>query len=306
MRSKAILLVLLSLAVTPVVVNGQDDFARAFQRSDVETVKKMLSRDPRLLQYVDENGFTALHLAIIAESYELVQYLVEKGVPVNAEDTLGRTPLHFACRMARLDIARFLLDHKATIKPDDSGLTPLWIACQAPDTTYDREKGSVKTPILELVQLLIQRGDDPNHPIIDGRGNQTFLISAVASSGRNIPVLKLLIELGGDIDMQDGKGLTPLHQLIAHADERRGDDADLQAGLKTLIAAGADLEIPDHDGWTPLHSAAHFNHPALVRILPQAGAKAGATTPGKQTPLDFARRQKFIDIEKILLEFQKR
>lgn len=306
MRSKTALLVLFFIFMTAIVTIAQDDFAQAFQRSDVETVKKMLARDPRLLQYIDENGFTPLHLAIIAESYELVQYLVGKGAPVNAEDIMGRTPLHFACRIARLDMARYLLDHKATLKPDDSGLTPLWIACRAPDTTYDQEKGIIQTPVLELVRLLIQRGDDPNHPIIDSRGNHTFMISAVASSGRNIPVLKLLIELGGDINMQDGKGLTPLHQLIAHADERRGDDADLQAGLKTLIAAGADLEISDHDGWTPLHSAAHFNHPALVRILLQAGAKADAKTPGKQTPLDFARRQKFRDIEKILLEFQKR
>ena len=44
----------------------------------------------------DVNGLTPLHWACIKGSYVAFQYLMPSGVDVNAVDSVGRIPLHYA------------------------------------------------------------------------------------------------------------------------------------------------------------------------------------------------------------------
>jgi ankyrin repeat protein len=57
------------------------------------------------VEAVNNNGSTALHLAVGSGSLEMVQFLVETGrVNVEASTNKGWTLLHLACRMRRLNI----------------------------------------------------------------------------------------------------------------------------------------------------------------------------------------------------------
>ena len=58
-----------------------------------------------------------------------VRHLVESGVPVNAVDYLGRTPLHIAAERGRSDIVEYLISKNADVNlADDLGETALSLA----------------------------------------------------------------------------------------------------------------------------------------------------------------------------------
>ena len=62
-----------------------------------------------------DKGITALHNAICAGHLDIVQFLVEFGCDVNAQDSDGWTPLHCAASCNNLAMVRFLVEHGACI-----------------------------------------------------------------------------------------------------------------------------------------------------------------------------------------------
>ena len=63
---------------------------------------------------LDKNGNTALHTAA-EESAITCRLLVEAGLPVDARNNAGLTPLHFASLQAQQGAAEYLLDHGADL-----------------------------------------------------------------------------------------------------------------------------------------------------------------------------------------------
>lgn len=83
---------------------------------------------------------------------ETIQFYLDKGVAINAQDCYGMTPLHYAVRAHNFDAVKLLLENGAdlTIENQD-GLNPLWQAF-------------VKVPKEEdvpIIKLLIEHGADP-------------------------------------------------------------------------------------------------------------------------------------------------
>ncbi|CAN8326162.1 unnamed protein product [Cochlearia groenlandica] len=74
----------------------------------------------------DSEGRTPLHWAIDRGHLNIAQVLVEKNANVNAKDNEGQTPLHYAVVCDREAIAEFLVKQKAnTASKDDDGNSPL-------------------------------------------------------------------------------------------------------------------------------------------------------------------------------------
>ncbi|TDL25830.1 ankyrin [Rickenella mellea] len=74
----------------------------------------------------------SIHNAAMNNQLSLLRALVEENPDlVNALDSDGRTPLHWAASSGSKDIVIYLIDHKAEIdKQDSSGWTPLHISCK--------------------------------------------------------------------------------------------------------------------------------------------------------------------------------
>jgi ankyrin repeat protein len=68
-----------------------------------------------------------LHEAAKTDKIDKVRRLLKEGHPVNALDSrFGLTPLHFAVRNGRVEIAQLLIENGASLnQPSTLGITPL-------------------------------------------------------------------------------------------------------------------------------------------------------------------------------------
>jgi len=62
----------------------------------------------------------------------VTQLLIERGANPNTRDSGGSTPLHYASKYGRIEVARVLIEHGASVKVENNdGKTPLDVASGA-------------------------------------------------------------------------------------------------------------------------------------------------------------------------------
>ena len=103
--------------------------------------------------------------------------------------------------------------------------------------------------------------EDPQNPDLADRFTNTAL--HWAAEGGHPEVARCLLEVGAELDKENGHGFTPLHLAAARGHVQ-------VAGC--LLQAGADKDKARTDGVTPLHMAAMNRHSEIVRCLLEAGA----------------------------------
>jgi ankyrin repeat protein len=66
------------------------------ENQNLNCITRILTSEPRLLNQKDEEGYTPLHLAVIAGNKVVLKYLISKGAHVNAVDNEGHSAVHWA------------------------------------------------------------------------------------------------------------------------------------------------------------------------------------------------------------------
>ena len=59
-------------------------------------MERLLARQPELLDRRDDEGYTPLHLAVIAGNRPVIKLLLKLGAKVNIVDNESHSPLHWA------------------------------------------------------------------------------------------------------------------------------------------------------------------------------------------------------------------
>ena len=96
-----------------------------------------------------------------------------------------------------------------------------------------------------------------------------------------------------DLSVNETKGIlqqAPLHKAA---------EFGLRDVASFLIDNGADVNQPDANGWTPLHYCANGGqgaHCDVARLLVAGGAKRGALTNTRLTPLHLAASQPWVGV----------
>ena len=80
-------------------------------------------------------------------------------------------------------------------------------------------------------------------------------------------MIKLLIEAGSPVNVQDQVGDTPLHDAASQGHVE---------AAQVLIGAGAAVNAKNHRGETPLDLAEQNDHERLAEVLKAAGGQQGA------------------------------
>ncbi|XP_074384313.1 protein phosphatase 1 regulatory subunit 12B isoform X3 [Zonotrichia albicollis] len=229
-------------------------FLAACSSGDTEEVKRLLGRGARI-NTTNVDGLTALHQACIDENLDMVKFLVENGANVNQQDNEGWTPLHAVASCGYLNIAEYLISHGANVAAVNSeGEVPSDIAEEAAMKDLLLEQVKKQGVDLELCrkeeeQQMLQdarqwlnsgRIEDVKQP----RTGATALHVAAAKGYSE--VMRLLIQAGFNLNVQDNDGWTPLH-AAAHW--------GVKEACSILAEALCDMDIRNKLGQTPFDVA---------------------------------------------------
>jgi uncharacterized protein len=102
----------------------------------INNILRMLARDPQLVNAYSEDGFQALGLASYFGHYDVAEYLIKAGAPVNSpsRNDLHAAPIQSAASAGHTRIVDLLLKHKAEPNVrEQGGYTPLHAAAQNGD-----------------------------------------------------------------------------------------------------------------------------------------------------------------------------
>ncbi|XP_055966626.1 protein phosphatase 1 regulatory subunit 12B isoform X1 [Sorex fumeus] len=229
-------------------------FLAACSSGDTDEVKKLLSRGADI-NTVNVDGLTALHQACIDENLDMVKFLVENKANINQQDNEGWTPLHAAASCGYLNIAEYFINQGASVGMVNSeGEVPSDLA----------EEPAMKDLLLEQVKkqgvdLEQSRKEEEQQMLQDARQwlnsgkiedvrqarSGATALHVAAAKGYS-EVLRLLIQAGYELNVQDHDGWTPLH-AAAHW--------GVKEACSILAEALCDMDIRNKLGQTPFDVA---------------------------------------------------
>eukprot|EP00759_Apiculatamorpha_spiralis_P038451 PhF_6_TR37635/c0_g1_i1/m.55991 len=116
---------------------GQTALILSLIHDDVALAQEFVLHCPRSVSLPHRiSGHTPLHLSVLRNDYDLVQFFLNQGAQVNRMDYNNRTPLHYAVQGQFMDVAKLLIQYGACIDLcDESGCTPLLLATRTGDTS---------------------------------------------------------------------------------------------------------------------------------------------------------------------------
>ncbi|XP_009076201.1 PREDICTED: protein phosphatase 1 regulatory subunit 12B-like, partial [Acanthisitta chloris] len=193
--------------------------------------------------------------ACIDENLDMVKFLVDNGANVNQQDNEGWTPLHAVASCGYLNIAEYLISHGANVAAVNSeGEVPSDIA----------EEAAMKDLLLEQVKkqgvdLELSRKEEEQQMLQDARQwlnsgriedvkqprTGATALHVAAAKGYS-EVMRLLIQAGFNLNVQDNDGWTPLH-AAAHW--------GVKEACSILAEALCDMDIRNKLGQTPFDVA---------------------------------------------------
>jgi len=122
----------------------------------INNILRLLARDPQLVNAYAQDGFQALGLACYFGHFDVTEYLIKAGAPVNSpsRNDLKAAPIQSAAAAGHAKIVELLLKHKADPNiREQGGYTPLHAAAQNGD------KAMIRTLLYGGADLALQSDD---------------------------------------------------------------------------------------------------------------------------------------------------
>jgi ankyrin repeat protein len=244
---------------------------------------------------------TPLHMAVCIAHRKAAEFLIERGVPLEAKTAEGRTALHLAAKTSGMASARavidMLLEKGADVNAvDKQGKRPVDYAASDVRETLLRamtpgvsketraliEAIQMGEPLATIEKLLAKPKADPSAADHETSGLPEQGVAAVhAIFRRDTPrevIDRVLAVPKIDVNARTTEGKTPLFYLIRHQQGEARREL-----LKKLLAMGADPNARDQVNqsalWELVWIAERGESLVLLRIL--LAAKARVT--GKDT-----------------------
>ncbi|KAM9568169.1 ankyrin repeat and SOCS box protein 13-like [Salvelinus alpinus] len=170
------------------------------------------------------DSITPLHEACIQGQTQCVRLLLDAGAHVDARNIDGSTPLCDACAAGSLECVKLLIQHGATVNPPLFTFSPLHEACMGGNSdcvqlmidvgalmeAHDCHFG---TPLhvacarqhFDCAKVLLNAGANVNAAKL----HETALHHA--AKVKNVDLIELLIEFGGNIYARDNLGKKPIN-----------------------------------------------------------------------------------------------
>ena len=259
---------------------------KSFANSNTENLFFEMIRDGNLsgMREVLDDGFevnkiylidgylreTPLFYAMKKRNIDAVKILVKYGADVNFidnNDVYSISPIMLSIGMYTSDqnessyddndtekIFNFLIESKADIELGNAALTPLVVALS----------GSNDKKVFIATKQLLELGANPNNGV--GYSNVSpilWITTSPATLSSKKSLVKLLIDYGADLNIQDIEGSTILH-ILASESYLKPDVLEI---AKILLENGADPKIRNYENKTALEIALEKKNPELFKLL---------------------------------------
>ncbi|XP_043580732.1 serine/threonine-protein phosphatase 6 regulatory ankyrin repeat subunit A isoform X1 [Bombus pyrosoma] len=197
----------------------------------------------------NSDNYNALHIAAMYSREDVVKLLLSKrGVdPYATGGPRQQTAVHLVASRqtgTATSILRALLaaaGRDIRLKVDGKGKIPLLLAVEAGNQSMCRELLAQQAP--DQLRATTTTGDSALH---------------LAARRRDIDMVRILVDYGATVDMQNGDGQTALHIASAEGDETL---------VKYFYGVRASASITDHQDRTPMHLAAENGHASIIELL---------------------------------------
>ncbi|ETN59733.1 protein phosphatase 1 regulatory inhibitor subunit 16a [Anopheles darlingi] len=201
------------------------------------------------------DGLTALHQCCIDDNAEMLNLLLDYGANVNAQDSERWTPLHAAATCGHLNLVKILIGRGANLLAVNAdGNMPYDICDDEEALDYIEAEMSKRGVTQELIDE-----------------------TRAATETQMLHDLQDIALQGGDLEIPDPQGATPLHIASANGYTRV---------VEFLLEHHTSTDAVDNDLWTPVHAAACWGHMEVLEMLAQSGADLNAKNKNDETPSD--------------------
>ena len=207
----------------------------------------------------DPDGSTPFSLVGNANQHQCTEMLIEAGANVNLQDGATHSPLMWAAVMGCERSVNMLIKAGADVnyqgKNERTALSTASAAgyekCMEILLAAGADVNILNKAIVSrryaCVKLLLEAGVDPKHLYT----NKQSLLTVNAAAIGDYKVLKLLMESGADVNMQNENGETPLTALCFRGTGRSCTVEYIKC-LKLLLRAGAKVNLVDSGGFNTL------------------------------------------------------
>ena len=211
-------------------------FFDAIKAGRLDEVQSLAATHPSLLNARDPNGASAVLFSVYNGRKDVADMLINLGAPIDLFEAsaLGRTE-----RVE--EILRADSQRASEYAPD--GFTPVALAAFFGQA--------------DAARALIAAGADVRAP-----ARNAFKVQALhaAVAGRNLEIVKAVLEAGADPNAQQQAGFRPIHEAGTSAN---------RALAELLLAHGADPRLPADSGKTAIDLARDKGHMDFASWLEQ-------------------------------------
>ena len=284
---------------------GQTALMWAAAEGHAEVVRTLIEAGAEVNARLD-SGFTPFLLSVREGHLDAAQALLEAGVDVNAMMQpaqgwrfRGRAPamcaLQIAVQNGHFELAIALVEAGADPNDVRSGFTALHLipGVRKPDSNDLNDgappKGAGRLSSADFVREIVKRGADVNFRLprdTQGLPGTTSRIATVGAAGAtplllaadrsDVPLMRLLVELGGDPLLPNFNNTTPLMAAAGvgttSPDQEAGEESEALEAVKLLLDLDADINTVDNNGDTAMHGAAYNAYPLVANLLVERGA----------------------------------
>ncbi|XP_034409605.1 B-cell lymphoma 3 protein homolog isoform X2 [Cyclopterus lumpus] len=232
----------------------------------------------------DEDGDTALHIAVVQEELALVRKLIQlllwarRGLDIY--NNLRQTPLHLAVITQQANMVEALLrDGADPAALDRNGQTALHLCCE-----YDQR---------DCLSFVLSHSQSSMCLEIRNYEGLSPLHLTVLRGQKDLA--RMLLDAGADINAMDIKsGQSPLMHAV---ESNKADMVNfLIEVMRVCGQRGCDVNSQSYSGNTALHSACGRGQVDTVRLLLKSGADSSLKNYHNDTPVMVAKNKKIADV----------